>query len=137
MYSLWSFSNCMYPGFDFFRELFLIRGRSCWSCEFDLKNLVILWAIILQNQAEKNYFDSICYSIDDTSFCDNDSLLIFLFKIVIWTYWTYRVSYSKPIKVILLWWRYWLWFLLIFWIVCVHEKGTFMPNSPVFIYTGW
>ena len=44
----------------------------------------------------------------------------------------YRVSHSKPGKVILLWWRYILWFLLIFWILRVHEKGTFMQNSPVF-----
>ena len=47
---------------------------------------------------------------------------------------TYRVSHSKPSKVILLWWRYRLWFLLIFWILRVHEKGTFMPNSSVFIF---
>ena len=46
----------------------------------------------------------------------------------------YRVSHSKPSKVILLWWRYRLWFLLIFWILRVHEKGTFMPNSSVFIF---
>ena len=47
---------------------------------------------------------------------------------------TYRVSHSKPGKVILLWWRYRLWFLLIFWILRVHEKGTFMLNSSVFIF---
>ena len=46
----------------------------------------------------------------------------------------YRVSHSKPGKAILLWWRYRLWFLLIFWILRVHEKGTFMPNSSVFIF---
>ena len=47
---------------------------------------------------------------------------------------TYRVSPSKPDKVILLWWGYRLWFLLIFRILRVHEKGTFMPNSSVFVF---
>ena len=46
----------------------------------------------------------------------------------------YRVSHSKPGKVIFLWWRYRLWFWLISWILHVLEKGTFMPNSPVFIF---
>ena len=31
----------------------------------------------------------------------------------------YRVSHLKLTKVILLWWRYRLWFLLILWILCV------------------
>ena len=47
---------------------------------------------------------------------------------------TYRVSHSKPCKVISLRWRYRLWFLLIFWILHVHEKGTFMANSTIFIF---
>ena len=46
----------------------------------------------------------------------------------------YRVSHSKEGKVILLWWGYRFWFLLIFWVLCVHEKGTFMLNSSVFIF---
>ena len=46
----------------------------------------------------------------------------------------YRVSHSKEGKVILLWWGYRFWFLLIFWILHVHEIGAFMPNSSVFIY---
>ena len=49
-------------------------------------------------------------------------------------YYMYRVSHSKPSKVILLWRRYRLWFLLIFWILRVHEKGTFMLNSSVLIF---
>ena len=44
------------------------------------------------------------------------------------------MSHSKPSKIILLWWRYRLWFLLIFWILRVYEKGTFMLNSSVFIF---
>ena len=45
----------------------------------------------------------------------------------------YRVSHSKEGKVILLWWGYRFWFLLIFLVLHVHEIGTFMPNSSVFI----
>ena len=44
------------------------------------------------------------------------------------------MSHSKPGKVILLWVRYRIWFLLIFWILRVNEKGTFMLNSSVFIF---
>ena len=46
----------------------------------------------------------------------------------------YRVSHCKLYKVILLCWGYRFWFLLIFWILRVHEIGTFMPNSSVFIF---
>ena len=46
----------------------------------------------------------------------------------------YRVSHSKDEKVILLWWEDRFWFLLIFWVLHVHEIGPFMPNSPVFIF---
>jgi hypothetical protein len=49
-------------------------------------------------------------------------------------YRNYRVSRSKEGKVILLWWGYRFRFLLIFWVLCVHEKGTFMLNSSVFIF---
>ena len=48
-------------------------------------------------------------------------------------FYSYRVSHSKVNKVILLWWGYRFQLLLIFWILCVHEIGTFMPNSSVFI----
>ena len=37
----------------------------------------------------------------------------------------YRVSHSKDWKVILLWWGYRFWFLLVFWILRVHEIGPF------------
>ena len=37
----------------------------------------------------------------------------------------YRVSHSKDWKVILLWWGYTFWFLLIFWVLRVHEIGPF------------
>ena len=47
---------------------------------------------------------------------------------------SYRVSHSKDEKVILLWWGYRFWFLLIFSILQVHEIGTFMFNSSVFIF---
>ena len=47
---------------------------------------------------------------------------------------SYRVSHGKVNKVIWLFWGYSFWFLLIFWVLQVHEKGTFMPNSPVFIF---
>ena len=46
----------------------------------------------------------------------------------------YRVSHGKVNKVIWLCWGYSFWFLLIFCVLWVHEKGTFMPNSPVFIF---
>ena len=54
-------------------------------------------------------------------------------------YWTkieckYRVSHSKDCKVILLWWEYRFWFLLIFWVLCVHEIRAFMPNLSVLIF---
>ena len=45
----------------------------------------------------------------------------------------YRVSHSKDWKVILLWWGYRFWFLLIFWVLCVHEIGPFMPSLSIFI----
>ena len=45
----------------------------------------------------------------------------------------FRVSHSKPGKVILLWWRYRLWYLLI-WILRDYEKSTFMLNLSVFIF---
>ena len=44
----------------------------------------------------------------------------------------YRVSHSK--EVIMLWWGYRFWFLLIFWILHVHEISTFMSYSSVFIF---
>ena len=45
----------------------------------------------------------------------------------------YRVFHSKDSKDLLLWvYRYW--FLLVFWILRVHERGTFMPNWSVFIF---
>ena len=47
---------------------------------------------------------------------------------------SYRVSHGKVNKVIWLFWGYSFWFLLIFWVLQVHEKGTFMPNSSVFIF---
>ena len=46
----------------------------------------------------------------------------------------YRVSHGKLNKVIWLSWGYSFWFLLIFWVLCVYEKGTFMLNSSVFIF---
>ena len=46
----------------------------------------------------------------------------------------YRVSHGKEGRVILLWWGYRFWFLLIFWILCVHELGTFILNLSVFIF---
>ena len=46
----------------------------------------------------------------------------------------YRVSHGKVKKVIWIWWGYSFWFLLIFWALCVHEKGTFMMNSSVYIF---
>ena len=57
---------------------------------------------------------------------------------LVWPSWlsagSYRVSHFKLSKVILLCWRYRFSFLLIFWVLCVHEKGTFMLNSSVFIF---
>ena len=44
----------------------------------------------------------------------------------------YRVSHGKVNKVIWLCWGYSFWFWLIFWVLCVHEKGTLMMNSSVF-----
>ena len=38
----------------------------------------------------------------------------------------YRVSHLKLSKVIWLCWRYRFRFLLIFWVLCVYEKGTFI-----------
>ena len=46
----------------------------------------------------------------------------------------YRVSHSKEVKVVLLWWGYRFWFLLIFWVLHVHEIDPSMPNSSVFIF---
>ena len=46
----------------------------------------------------------------------------------------YRVSHSKEGKVILLWWGFRFWFLLTFLVLYVHEKGTFLLNSSVFIF---
>ena len=46
----------------------------------------------------------------------------------------YRVSHGKVNKVIWLCWGYSFWFLLIFWVLQVHELGTFMPNSSVYIF---
>ena len=46
----------------------------------------------------------------------------------------YRVSHGKVNKVIWLCWGYSFWFFLICWVLWVHEKGTFMPNSSVFIF---
>ena len=45
----------------------------------------------------------------------------------------YRVSHCKVNKVILLWWGDRFWFLLIFWVLHLHEIGPFMPQSSVFI----
>ena len=45
-----------------------------------------------------------------------------------------RVSHGKVNKVIWLCWGYRFWFLLIFWVQWIHEKGTFVPNSSVFIF---
>ena len=45
----------------------------------------------------------------------------------------YRVSHSKEGKVFLLWRGYRFWFLLVFWVVCVNEIGTFISSLSVFI----
>ena len=47
---------------------------------------------------------------------------------------SYRVSHLKLWQVIWLCWGYSFWFLLILWVLYVHEKGTFMLNSSVFIF---
>jgi hypothetical protein len=44
------------------------------------------------------------------------------------------VFHGKVNKVICFCWGYSFWFLLIFWVLCFHEKGTFMLNSSVFIF---
>jgi hypothetical protein len=54
----------------------------------------------------------------------------FVAKIVL----TYRVSHSKVNKVIWLCWGYRFWFLLIFFILHVHEIWPFMLNSSIFIF---
>ena len=46
----------------------------------------------------------------------------------------YRVSHGKVNKVIWLCLLYRFWFLLIFWVLRVHQKGTFMSNSSVFTF---
>ena len=46
----------------------------------------------------------------------------------------YRVSHSKEWKVILLWWAHRFWFLLIFWVLHVHQLGPFMPNQFSFFW---
>ena len=46
----------------------------------------------------------------------------------------YRVSHLKLTQVIWLCWGYIFWFLLIFLVLQVHEIGTFMSNSSVFIF---
>ena len=46
----------------------------------------------------------------------------------------YRVSHGKVNKVIWLCWGYSFWFFLIFWVLWVCEKGTFMQNSSVFVF---
>ena len=46
----------------------------------------------------------------------------------------YRVSHGKVNKVIWLCWGYSFWFLLIFWVLCIYEKGTFMLNLSVFFF---
>ena len=46
----------------------------------------------------------------------------------------YRVSHIKLSKVIWLCWGYIFWFLLIFLVLRVHEIGTFMLNSSIFIF---
>ena len=58
-------------------------------------------------------------------------------KILHYKFPNYRVSHSKESKVILLWWGDRFWFLLIFRVLRVHEKGTFMLNSSVFIFLMW
>ena len=62
----------------------------------------------------------------------NSEVLYFYFQLIGKK--NYRVSHCKLCKVILLCWGYRFWFLLIFWILCVHEIGTFMTNSSVFIF---
>jgi hypothetical protein len=48
---------------------------------------------------------------------------------------SYRVSHSKPGKVILLWWGYRFWFLPILGIIRVYEKGTItVPSSSVYFF---
>ena len=44
------------------------------------------------------------------------------------------VSHSKEGKVILLWWGHRFWFLLISWVLHVHEIDSFMPNLSIFIF---
>ena len=47
---------------------------------------------------------------------------------------TYRVSHSKVSKVILLCWGHRFLFLLIFWVLHVHQIASFMPNSSILIF---
>ena len=64
----------------------------------------------------------------DSSLPDRVPELIFLFNL------RYMVSHGKVNTVIWLCWGYSFWFLLIFWALWAHEKGTFMPNSSVLIF---
>ena len=57
----------------------------------------------------------------------------FRWKIEMQYLWWYRVSHLKVHRVILLCWRYKFWFLLMFWILYVHEIGPFMLHTSIFI----
>ena len=46
---------------------------------------------------------------------------------------SYRVFNNVLTQFRQLCWEYRLWFVLIFWVLCVHEIGKFMPNFSVFI----
>jgi hypothetical protein len=54
--------------------------------------------------------------------------------VIFWEILNYRLSHGKVNKVIWLCWGYSFRFLLIFWFLWVHEKGTFMLNASVFIF---
>ena len=60
--------------------------------------------------------------------------------VVSWLVVGYPVSYRVFNNVLTqfrqLCWEYRLWFVLIFWVLCVHEIGKFMPNSSIFEHAG-
>ena len=71
-------------------------------------------------------FPCVCLNMENSAKIPNNFQCTNIYK--------YRVSHGKVNKVIWLCWGYSFWFLVIFRVICVFEKGTFMPNSSVFIF---
>ena len=123
--------------------LFLSLGNSTWAKSAWVKSTIIIGIYLDYNDSITHaQAKDLVYSKIEMPWAEIEALVLQKAEVLILIPFycqflqcqAYRVSHSKEGKVFLLWWGYRFWFLLVFFILHVHELGAFMPNSPVFIF---